>query len=48
VSRGLPDTVFVSVTHRSTVNRHHQKHLELLGKGEWRLGGVEGVGPVPV
>ncbi len=48
VRRELPDTVFVSVTHRSTVNRHHQKHLELLGEGEWRLGRVEGVEPVPV
>jgi putative ATP-binding cassette transporter len=48
VRRELPDTVFVSVTHRSTVNRHHQKHLELLGEGEWRLGRVEGSEPVPV
>ncbi|MGH3640814.1 MAG: ABC transporter ATP-binding protein/permease [Mycobacterium sp.] len=48
VRRELPDTVFVSVTHRSTVNRHHQKHLELLGEGGWRLGRVEGVEPVPV
>ncbi len=48
VRRELPDTVFVSVTHRSTVNRHHEKHLELLGEGEWRLGRVEGSEPVPV
>jgi vitamin B12/bleomycin/antimicrobial peptide transport system ATP-binding/permease protein len=48
VRRELPDTVFVSVTHRSTVNRHHQKHLELLGEGEWRLGRVEDSEPVPV
>ena len=48
VRRELPDTVFVSVTHRGTVNRHHRKHLELLGEGEWRLGRVEGSEPVPV
>jgi putative ATP-binding cassette transporter len=48
VRRELPHTVFVSVTHRSTVNRHHQKHLELLGQGEWRLGRVEGTEPIPV
>lgn len=40
VRRELPDTVFVSVTHRSTVNRHHRRHLELLGKGRWQLGPV--------
>ncbi len=42
VRRELPDTMFVSVTHRSTVNRHHGKHLELLGAGRWQFGGVEG------
>ena len=35
--RELPDTILVSVTNRSSLNRHHQKHLELLGGGEWRL-----------
>ena len=34
----LPDTVLVSVTHRSTVGQHHEEHLELLGDGEWRGG----------
>ena len=24
--------------HRSTVEQHHEQHLELLGGGEWRLG----------
>jgi putative ATP-binding cassette transporter len=48
VRRELPDTVFVSVTHRSTVNRHHRQHLELLGEGAWRLGRVDGTEPVPV
>jgi putative ATP-binding cassette transporter len=38
----LPDTVLVSVTHRSTVGQHHVEHLELLGGGEWRLSRVEG------
>jgi putative ATP-binding cassette transporter len=48
VRRALPDTVFVSVTHRSTVNRHHQMRLELLGGGQWRLGRVDDAAPVPV
>ena len=38
----LPDTILVSVTHRSTVDQHHDEHLELLGDGEWRLSRVEG------
>jgi putative ATP-binding cassette transporter len=42
VRRELPETVFVSVTHRSTVNRHHDRHLELLGEGRWRFGPLEG------
>ena len=46
VRRELPDTVFVSVTHRSTVNQHHEKHLELLGDGNWHFGNVDGA-PVP-
>jgi vitamin B12/bleomycin/antimicrobial peptide transport system ATP-binding/permease protein len=44
VRRELPSTVFVSVTHRTTVNRHHDLHLELLGDGQWEFGPVEGVG----
>ena len=36
--RELPDTVFVSITHRNAVDPHHEKHLELLGGGAWRLG----------
>ena len=42
VRRELPDTMFVSVTHRSTVNRHHGKRLELLGDGRWQFGDIEG------
>jgi putative ATP-binding cassette transporter len=33
----LPDCIVVSVTHRSTVEQHHDHHLRLLGGGEWRL-----------
>ncbi len=44
----LPDTILVSVSHRSTVGQHHTHELELLGDGEWRLGRVEGDEPVPV
>ncbi len=44
----LPDTILVSVSHRTTVEQHHTHELELLGDGEWRLGRVEGEEPVPV
>jgi putative ATP-binding cassette transporter len=44
----LPDTILVSVSHRSTVEQHHTHELELLGQGEWRLGRVQGDEPVPV
>ncbi|MGB8404504.1 MAG: ABC transporter ATP-binding protein/permease [Mycobacterium sp.] len=33
----LPDTIVVSVSHRSTVEQHHEQELELLGDGGWRL-----------
>ena len=33
----LPDCIVVSVSHRSTVEQHHDRRLELLGGGEWRL-----------
>lgn len=33
----LPNTVLVSVSHRSTVEQFHGSHLELVGGGEWRL-----------
>ncbi|MET0455174.1 MAG: ATP-binding cassette domain-containing protein, partial [Mycobacterium sp.] len=36
----LPDCIVVSVSHRSTVEQHHDDHLELLGSGEWRLAPV--------
>jgi putative ATP-binding cassette transporter len=44
----LPDAILVSVSHRPSVEQHHQRHLELLGEGEWRLGRVEGTAPVTV
>jgi vitamin B12/bleomycin/antimicrobial peptide transport system ATP-binding/permease protein len=37
----LPDTIVVSVSHRSTVEHHHNQRLELLGQGQWRLGPLE-------
>ena len=33
----LPDSIVVSVSHRDTVDQHHDRQLELLGDGEWRL-----------
>ncbi len=37
----LPNTILVSVSHRTTVEQHHTHELELLGDGEWRLGRIE-------
>jgi len=37
----LPDCVVVSVSHRPTVEQHHEQELELLGGGPWRLGPVD-------
>jgi vitamin B12/bleomycin/antimicrobial peptide transport system ATP-binding/permease protein len=50
----LPDCIVVSVSHRSTVEQHHERQLELLGKGAWRLGrvgeqaGLASADPTPV
>ena len=33
----LPDTMIVSVGHRSTLNRFHAERLELLGEGRWQV-----------
>ena len=33
----LPDCVVVSVSHRPTVEQHHQQVLKLLGEGEWQI-----------
>ncbi len=43
----LPDTILVSVSHRKTVEQHHNKELRLLGDGEWQLKDV-GQEPEPV
>ncbi len=40
----LPECVVVSVSHRHTVEQHHEQELHLLGGGPWRLGPV---GPEP-
>jgi putative ATP-binding cassette transporter len=37
----LPECVVVSVSHRPTIEQHHEQMLELLGEGQWRLGRVE-------
>ncbi|TPG33746.1 ABC transporter ATP-binding protein/permease [Mycolicibacterium hodleri] len=45
----LPDTILVSVSHRKTVEQHHDKELHLLGGGEWQLSDLgEAPEPVPV
>ncbi|MCV7229317.1 ABC transporter ATP-binding protein/permease [Mycolicibacterium komossense] len=36
----LPNTILVSVSHRRTVDQHHNKELTLLGDGEWSLANV--------
>jgi vitamin B12/bleomycin/antimicrobial peptide transport system ATP-binding/permease protein len=33
----LPESIVVSVSHRESVEQHHDRQLELLGDGEWRL-----------
>ena len=37
----LPETILVSVAHRSTVDVHHTQKLELSGTGAWELEPVE-------
>ncbi|OSC29357.1 multidrug ABC transporter ATP-binding protein [Mycobacterium vulneris] len=37
----LPECVMVSVSHRPTVEQHHEQQLHLLGGGPWQLGPVE-------
>ena len=36
----LPECIVVSVSHRSTVEQHHNRRLALLGGGQWRLEAV--------
>jgi putative ATP-binding cassette transporter len=38
----LPETIIVSVAHHATVEQHHQRRLELLGGGAWRVGAKSG------
>jgi vitamin B12/bleomycin/antimicrobial peptide transport system ATP-binding/permease protein len=33
----LPDTIVISVSHRTTVHRFHGRQLELTGEGAWQL-----------
>ena len=33
----LPESIIVSVTHRGTVEQHHEHHLCLFGDGRWEL-----------
>lgn len=40
VREQLPETILVSVSHRSTVEQHHSQELQLLGDGDWHLGDV--------
>jgi putative ATP-binding cassette transporter len=39
--QALPDCIVVSVSHRGTVEQHHDRRLELLGGGEWRLARID-------
>jgi putative ATP-binding cassette transporter len=36
----LPDTILVSVSHRSTLGDFHASELELLGEGRWSASGL--------
>jgi putative ATP-binding cassette transporter len=42
--RALSDCIVVSVSHRGTVEQHHDNRLELLGEGQWRLARIGGAG----
>jgi putative ATP-binding cassette transporter len=42
----LPDCIVVSVSHRSTLEHHHDMRLRLLGDGAWQLDRISGE-PVP-
>jgi vitamin B12/bleomycin/antimicrobial peptide transport system ATP-binding/permease protein len=37
VRETLPDSIVVSVSHRDTVEQHHERQLELRGDGSWEL-----------
>ena len=40
VREEVPECMLFSVSHRSTVDQHHTRRLELLGDGPWRLSEV--------
>lgn len=40
VRERVPECILFSVSHRSTVDQHHTRQLELLGDGPWRLSAV--------
>lgn len=46
IRRELPDTVLVSVSHRSTTDQHHTQLLELTGGGAWNLRPLDPSAPV--
>jgi len=37
IRQELPETIIVSISHRSGVAQHHNRQLELTGDGPWRL-----------
>jgi vitamin B12/bleomycin/antimicrobial peptide transport system ATP-binding/permease protein len=43
----LPETILVSVAHHATVEQHHQRRLELLPGGAWRLSARSGYSNEP-
>jgi putative ATP-binding cassette transporter len=43
----MPDAIVVSVSHRDSLDRHHDKRLALLGGGQWRLDRMDDE-PVPI
>ena len=38
----LPRCIVVSVSHRGTLEQHHERRLALLGGGGWRLENIDG------
>ncbi|CAN5384131.1 vitamin B12 ABC transporter ATP-binding protein BacA [soil metagenome] len=40
VRQEIPDLIMVSVSHRPSVEQHHERELHLLGGGEWELGRI--------
>ncbi|MDX1891700.1 ABC transporter ATP-binding protein/permease [Mycolicibacterium sp. 050158] len=40
----LPNLIVINVSHHGSVHRHHDRHLELLGDGGWRLHSIAAPG----